>query len=40
MKYEAGMHMTGKKGGNFIPSTYKRTYGGTMNVGEKNPNKE
>lgn len=28
MKYEAGMHMTGKKGGNFIPSTYKELMGG------------
>jgi hypothetical protein len=27
MKYEAGMHMTGKKGGNFIPSTYKELMG-------------
>jgi hypothetical protein len=34
LKYKAGMHPLGKKGGNFIPSTYKEL------MGEKNPKKE
>ncbi len=38
MKYKIGMHTTQKKGGNFIPSTYKELMGDNE-CGGKEPQK-
>jgi hypothetical protein len=35
MKYKAGMHLTRKKGGNFIPSTYNECGGKEPQKGMK-----